>query len=154
MWDCRLQTNHAPEYPNRAALRTKTFMSFAGGDLGVKGKVTATVLANEGVGGLLRRQCEEFCLTHQASAAVEATDPAGAGAGAQEGWDGWEEEVEEEEELSEGELEYRKRNPTAGRVLREGRGLAIAKLEEVKALLGRVGCDAARCEAMLRPPPQ
>ena len=151
-----LQTNHAPEYLNRAAQRTKTFMSFTGGELGVKGKVTATVLGKEGVGGLLRRQCDEFCLAHQEISGADATGTAAAEASAmgqeEGGWDGWQEE--EEEELSEVELEFYKRNPTAGRVLREGRGIAVAKLEEVKALLGRVGCDAARCEGMLRLPPQ
>jgi|TARA_B110001469_G_C9605267_1_gene300905 hypothetical protein len=59
-----LQTNHAPEHPNRAALRSKTLLGWVATELNVAGEVRLVLRARvEGVG---------FTMEQQVSAAQEA----------------------------------------------------------------------------------
>ena len=64
-----LQTNHAPEHPNRAALRSKTLLSWMATELDVAGEVRLVLRARvEGAG---------FTMEQQVSAAQEAQARAG-----------------------------------------------------------------------------
>ena len=52
-----LQTNHAPDHPNRAALRAKTLMNWVSTELGVKGEIRLVLKARvEGAGFTMEQQ--------------------------------------------------------------------------------------------------
>ena len=124
-----LQTNYAPDHPNRASQRSKQFMSFAKTDAGVQGNVALCVRASAGVGSLLRTQLREH---------LQSTGE-------------WEDEGEEDsdEEEPEAVQRYYQENTRAARVLQDGRGLALATQEEICALMTRNGCGS-QWEAAMR----